>query len=101
MWFYILVCAFFFHRSIAVKAIIEPKLGMIRQLEDGLNTHGLLQEVKKQPELLRPLFVNGSLFTLTFLDNLLIRYSERNDEENTFKHFCDFVEFLYHTGKHL
>ena len=96
------------YRSIGVKAIIEPKLGMIRQLEDGLRTHGLLQEVKKLPDLFQPLFVTSNIFTLTsedFLDNLLVRYSEkqgeRNDEENTFKHFCDFTEFLYHTGKHL
>lgn len=78
---------------------------MICQLEEGLSSYGLLQEVRKNPDLFSPIFVSGNLFTLTpdeFLDNLFVRWSEkqaeRHVEENTFKYFCDVVDFLHHAG---
>lgn len=95
-------------RSIVVKAVFEPQLGMISQLEDGLKTYGFLQEVKIAPNPFEPLFVAGAskMFEVTseeFLADLVVEYNEkqveRQAEEDTFKFFIDFVEFLFHAGK--
>ena len=95
-------------RSIVIKSVIEPKLGMINQLKEGLVVCGLLEAIQKDPELFKPLFVPSDLFTVTseeFLEELQVVYSEKQvekmAEEVTFKHFCDLVEHLYHIGKYI
>ena len=97
----------YFPRAITVKAVIEPQLGMVSQLEESLQLYGFLQEIKKFPDLFKPLFFanSSSMFDVTpdeFLTNVVITYSEKQlkkqDEEDTYKHFCDFVEFLFHAG---
>ncbi|CAB3987907.1 G2 M phase-specific E3 ubiquitin- ligase-like [Paramuricea clavata] len=94
-------------RSITVKAVIEPQLSMLSQLEEGMRMYGFLQEVKDNPELFRPVFVAdaSSMFDVSpdeFLSDVIVTYNERqvekHAEEDTFKHFCDFVEFLFHAG---
>ena len=95
-------------RSIIITSVIEPKLGMLNQLKEGLVVCGLLEAIQKDPELFKPLFVHSDLFTVTseeFLEELLVVYSEKQvekmAEELTFKHFCDLVEHLYHIGKYI
>ena len=95
-------------RSIVIKSLIEPKLGMINQLKEGLVVCGLLEAIQKDPELFKPVFVHSDLFTVTseeFLEELQVIYSEKQvekmAEETTFKHFCDLVEHLYHIGKYI
>ena len=65
-----------------MKAVIEPHLGMVSQLEEGLQLYGFLQEIKKFPDLFKPLFVanSSSMFDVTpdkFLTNVVITYSEK------------------------
>lgn len=93
-----------------MKAVIQPQLGMLAQLEEGLKLYGFLQEVKNNPDFFWPLFVDdaSSMFDVSpdeFLTDVMVTYSERqvekHAEEDTFKHFCDFVEFLCHAGKKL
>ena len=72
----------YFPRAITVKAVIEPHLGMVSQLEEGLQLYGFLQEIKKFPDLFKPLFVanSSSMFDVTpdkFLTNVVITYSEK------------------------
>ena len=94
-------------RSIANKSVIEPRLGMINQLKEGLVVCGLLEAIQKDPELFKPLFMPSDLFTVTseeFLEELQVVFSEKQVEkmakEVTFKHFCDLVEHLHHIGKY-
>ena len=93
-------------RSIIIKSHIEPRLGMIKQLEEGLMLCGLLNKVITTPSLFRSVFVEDGTFTVTaedFLDGLVVIYSERQlekmKETSTFKHFCDFIDNLSHGGK--
>ena len=93
-------------RSIIIKSHIELKLGMIKQLEEGLMLCGLLDEVRARPALFRPVFVEDDTFTVTpddFLDGLVVIHSdlqqEKMAETTTFKHFCDFIDHLSHNGK--
>ena len=93
-------------RSIIIKSHIEPRLGMIKQLEEGLMLCGLLNKVRSRPNLFCSVFVEDGTFTVTaedFLDGLVVIYSERQlekmKETNTFKHFCDFIDNLSHGGK--
>lgn len=81
---------------------------MVSQLEEGLHLYGFLQEIKKFPDLFKPLFVanTSSMYDIKpdeFLSDVIITYSEKQlekqAEEDTYKHFCDFVEFLFHAGK--
>lgn len=79
---------------------------MINQVKEGLAVYGVLDAIQNEPELFKPVFVPGEMFIVTseeFLDELTVTYSEKQQEkiaeENTFKHFCDFVEHLYHVGK--
>ena len=96
----------YFPRAITVKAVIEPQLGIVSQLE-GLQLYGFLQEIKKFPDLFKPLFVanSSSMFDVKpeeFPTNVVITYSEKQlekqAEEDTCKHFCDFMEFLFLDG---
>ncbi len=93
-----------------MKAVIEPQLSILSQLEEGLRMYGFLQEVRNDPDLFQPLFVAdaSSMFDVSpneFLDDVIVTYSERqvekHAEEDTFKDFCDIVEFLYHAGKNI
>ena len=92
-----------------MKAVIEPQLGVYLSLKKVCSSMAFcnLQEIKKFPDLFKPLFVanSSSMFDVTpdeFLTNVLIIYSEKQlkkqAEEDTYKHFCDFVEFLFHAG---
>ena len=80
---------------------------MLNQLKEGLSVYGLLDVVKVEPDLFKPVFVPREMFTVTsneFLDELIVTYSEKQEEkhaeETTFKHFCGFVEHLHHVGKY-
>ena len=97
----------YFPRAITVKAVIEPQLGIVSQLEESLQLYGFLQEIKKFPDLFKPLYVanSSSMFDVKpdeFLTNVVITYSkkqlEKQAEEDTYKHFCDFIEFLFDDG---
>ena len=97
----------FFCRSIIIKSQIEPKLGMIKQLEEGLSVCKLLDAIRARPALFRAVFVSGCIFDLDadeFLDGLKVAFSENQQERiietTVYKHFCDFVLFLHNNGKH-
>jgi hypothetical protein len=90
-----------------VKAVIEPQLGPLSQLEEGLKMYGFLNEVKTSPDLFQPLFVANASYMFDvspeeFLMDVMVTYSdkqrEKHAEEDTFKHFCDVVEYLFHAG---
>ena len=72
-------------RSIIITSVIEPKLGMLNKLKEGLVVCGLLEAIQKDPELFKPLFVHSDLFSVTseeFLEELLVVYSEKKSREN-------------------
>ena len=88
-------------RSIIIKSCIEPKLAMIKQLEEGLVLCGVLDQIRSHPVLFKPVFVEDATYVVTsdkLLDSLVVEYSEkqleRKAETTTFKHFSDFVDEL-------
>lgn len=94
------------HRSVIIKSYIEPKLAMIKQMEEGLALCNLLEAVKSHPAIFKPVFVEDDTFAVTpekLLDGFQVVYSERQLEKKsetvTYKHFCDFVEELGYVGK--
>ena len=78
---------------------------MIKDLEQGLTLYGLLNMVRKQPQLFEPVFVQSSQFDVT-LDDLLhsleVTYSQsqslKEKEEDVFKYFSDMMQNLAHSG---
>ena len=91
-----------------MKAVIEPQLGPVSQLQEGPQMYGILQEVRSNPELYEPLFVKDAsgMFNVSpdeFLMDVIVLYSDsqlkRHAEEDTFKYFCDVVDYLFHAGK--
>ena len=95
----------FLCRSIIIKSHIEPKLGMIKQLEEGLSTCNLLATIRARPVLFKPVFVPGIIFDQDadeFLDGIHVTFSENQKERlletRVYKHFCDFILFLHNDG---
>ena len=92
-------------RGKIIKSQIEPKLGMIKQLEEGLSVCKLLDAIRARPALFRSVFVSGCIFDQDadeFLDGLKVTFSEHQKERiveaTVYKHFCDFVLFLHNDG---
>ena len=85
---------------------MEPILPMILQIQNGLESYGVLDKIKMHTELFKPLFVysednENTIDSQKFLDSLLIMYSEtgsnaKEKEVNTYKYFCDILEEFDH-----
>ena len=95
----------FFNRSICIKSIIEPKIPMLKELEESLNAFGFLDEARRQSKLFEPLFVSSDRFCINlddFLDDLKIEYSQfqamKEKEEDTFKYFSDSLLDISYNG---
>ena len=85
---------FSLYRSIYIKSCIEPKIPMIKELEQGLALYGLLNTVRQQPGLFEAVFLESSQFDITLddlLDSLEVKYSQsqllKEKEEDVFKYF--------------
>ena len=87
--------------------MIEPKIPMLKELEEGLNVFSFLDEATRQSKLFESLFVSSNRFSITldgFLNDLLIEYSQsqtmKEKEEDTFKYFSDsLLEISYNGNK--
>lgn len=110
-WHYGMSNAIFFSlfytcRSICIKSCIEPKIPMIKELEQGMNLFGVLDAVKQQPRLFEGVFsAESSQFDVTvddLLDSLEVHYSQsqflKEAEEDAFKYFCDTMQNIAHAG---
>ena len=78
---------------------------MLKELEEGLNAFGFLDEARKQSKLFEPLFVSSNRFSIIlndFLDDLHIEYSQsqtmKEKEEDTFKCFSDSLLEISYNG---
>ena len=78
---------------------------MLKELEEGLNAFGFLDEARKQSKLFEPLFVSSNRFSIIlddFLDDLHIEYSQlqtmKEKEEDTFKYFSDSLLEISYNG---
>jgi hypothetical protein len=97
---------FSLYRSIYIKSCIEPKIPMIKELEQGLALYGLLNTVRQQPGLFEAVFLESSQFDITLddlLDSLEVKYSQsqllKEKEEDVFKYFSDMVQNIAHLGE--
>ena len=74
---------------------------MLKELEEGLNAFGFLDEARKQSKLFEPLFVSSNRFSI-ILDDLHIEYSQsqtmKEKEEDTFKYFSDSLLEISYNG---
>lgn len=81
-------------------------LPQLLQLEEGLQTCGLLASIRAYPKLWEPVFVIGKGHQVTansLIDSFDIVYSEsqvkREAEADTYTYFCDFVHSVHLKGK--
>ena len=85
---------------------VTPVLPGLSQLAEGMNVDGLLEEIRKHPNHFQSLFVcdpSKKLSSETFLELCIGVFSEEGSnkklqEIDIFKLFCDFVEYIYHSG---
>lgn len=78
---------------------------MLEQLCEGLQTLGVLDLVRKNQTQMKPIFTpigNSVITNDQLLDILSPNYSEsthmKDQEINTFKAMCDFIQELYFQG---
>lgn len=76
------------------------------QFQDGLSQCGILQAMRKKPELWKPIFTDSDLFQLShdgFIENLVPEFSEsevrKAKEVDAFKLFNDFIEDVGESGE--
>lgn len=84
-----------------VKDQLNNILPQVIQFQDGLSSYGILDTMRKSPDLWKPVFTNSELFKLSannFIENLVAEFSEseilKTKEVDAFKLFNDFVEDL-------
>ncbi|XP_028400112.1 uncharacterized protein LOC114523408 [Dendronephthya gigantea] len=92
-------------RCICVNEAVVPKIPMLNQLGEGLEQYGLLHEIRKYPELFKPIFTANSSFDITaddLIQRLVVHFSEqqllKSKEQDIFKYFTDFIQTLYYEG---
>ena len=73
----------------------------LMQLEQGLSSCGILESIKKCPNLWKVAFVHGSSKAKSpdeFLDDLEVKHSQsqlqKEKEIDVFKYFCEFIQSL-------
>jgi hypothetical protein len=81
---------------------------MLDQISYGLQLFGILDSMKKNPQLLEPVFNTASSFFKpnadTFLGNMMGNFSEHGSnvkmvEVDVYKYFTDFIEDCECSGK--
>ena len=84
-----------------IKDQLSAYLPALLQIAHGLETCGLLETVKKYPDVWQPVFEAGNIFAIgatEFLDNLKAHNSSSQiqnlPETDCFKFFCDVVESI-------
>jgi hypothetical protein len=85
---------------------VVPKIAMLKELEEGLQLHGLLGEIRKHPAAFKPIFTASTSFDMTaddFFQRLVVHFSKqqllRSKEQDVFKYFKHFIQALYYKGK--
>ena len=86
-------------RAICIKDQLSVFLPALIQITHGLEGCGLLETVRRAPNVWQPVFGHGNSFQITaeeFLDQLCVEYSDsqikKNVEIDTFKFFCVAIE---------
>ena len=89
------------YRSICWKDQLEKYLSSLLKNQKSLNVHGLVEAMRRKPDVWETVFKCGMGFYITadeFLDQLEVQYSpiqmQKEMEVDTFKFFCDVVEKL-------
>lgn len=84
-----------------IKDQLSAYLPALLQITHGLETCGLLETVRKYPDVWQPVFETGNIFAISateFLDNLNAQYSssqiQKHAEIDCFKFFCDVIESM-------
>lgn len=100
VYLYTIIC-----RSICVKDQLSGFLPALLQILHGIEATGLIDVIKKSPEIWQPVFGIGNSFEITaseFLDELVVIYSDsqrkKMAEVDTFKYFCDTIESISEGG---
>ena len=90
-----------YDRSICVKSQIGSSMPQLMQLQQGLTSCGILDAIRKCPNLWALAFVQGFCKLQSpddFLDELEVKYSQsqllKDKEIDVFKYFCEFVQSL-------
>ena len=80
-------------------------LPQLLQLEEGLQTYGILESVRQHPDVWEVVFVEGKGLQVTsnsLLENIDVIYSERQleraSEADTFQYFSDFLHDVHMGG---
>jgi hypothetical protein len=102
----VLYCFFPLIRAI-VTYEFSKRIPMLDQIGSGLQLFGILDSIKKHPQLLEPVFTESSFFKPnadTFLGNMMGNFSEHgsNDkllEIDVYKYFTDFIEDCEYSGE--
>ena len=98
--------SYFASRCFFIKYFLTPRLPMLDQLADGLKAFGILDLVKRHRNAMKCIFTPN--FTSSVTEELLFHllspsYSDntqqKDEEINTFKAMCDFVQELQYKGK--
>ena len=86
-------------RAICIKDQLSEFLPALLQIAHGLEGCGLLEVIRRAPNIWQPVFGNGNSFQITadeFLEQLDAEYSDsqikKNAEIDTFKFFCDTIQ---------
>lgn len=94
-----------FTRCICVNEAVVPKIAMLKELEEGLQLHGFLSEIRKHPAAFQPIFTESSCFDMSaddFLERLVVRHSQqqflKSKEVDILKYFSDFIQALFYEG---
>ena len=88
-------------RAICIKDQLNTILPALLQITHGLECCGLLDVIRRTPEIWQPVFGKSDSFQITaeeFLEQLDAEYSDsqikKNAEIDTFKFFCDAIEII-------
>ena len=96
----------YFCRALIVKDQFNSILSQLIQLQDGLSSCCVLQDIRKSPDVWKPVFTESQLFQLShsqFIENLVPEFSEsqvrKEKETDVFKLFNDFIEDVGESSK--
>lgn len=92
--------------SICLKDLFGNILPQLLQLEEGLQTYGLLDSIRSYPAVWETVFVVGKGHQVTassLIDSFDVLHSEsqvkRESEADTYTYFCDFIHSVDMKGK--
>ena len=84
-----------------MKDQLSPYLPALLQITHGLDGCGLLEIIRRSPEVWQHVFTAGNVFKITaddFLCQLVVEYSasqiKKLAEMDTYKFFCDVIELM-------